>query len=148
MEKEENLPAAGIPVSEIERQIRNDFKPHTWNDIKTNDSWTIFKVMSEFVSGFDIMARIGPCVSIFGSARIKPGSKYYRLAEQIAYRLTGLGFGIITGGGPGIMEAANQGRLLRRRNFLRDEHRTAARTKFEPLYRQGQKHLFQPLLCP
>ncbi len=109
MEKEENLPVAGTSVSEIEQQIRNDFKPHTWNDIKTNDSWSIFKVMSEFVSGFDIMARIGPCVSIFGSARIKPGTKYYRLAEQIAYRLTGLGFGIITGGGPGIMEAANKG---------------------------------------
>lgn len=96
-------------VADIEQQIRSDFRPHTWNDIKTNDSWSIFKVMSEFVSGFDIMARIGPCVSIFGSARIKPGTRYYRLAEQIAYRLTGLGFGIITGGGPGIMEASNKG---------------------------------------
>lgn len=88
---------------------RTDFVPKTWNDIKTNDSWSIFKIMSEFVQGFETMARIGPCVSIFGSARIKPGTPYYKLTEQVAYRLTSLGFGVITGGGPGIMEAANKG---------------------------------------
>lgn len=96
-------------MEEIGEQVRHDFKPKTWNEIKTNDSWTIFRVMSEFVNGFEIMARIGPCVSIFGSARIKPDNKYYKLTEQIAYKLTGMGFGIITGGGPGIMEAANKG---------------------------------------
>jgi len=65
--------------------------------------------MSEFVQGFDTMARMGPCVSIFGSARTKPGHKYYKLATEIAFQLTRHGYGVITGGGPGIMEAANKG---------------------------------------
>jgi hypothetical protein len=65
--------------------------------------------MSEFVEGYEKLARIGPCVSIFGSARTEPGTKYYKLAEDIAYKLTQFGYGIITGGGPGIMEAANLG---------------------------------------
>ena len=65
--------------------------------------------MSEFVEGFDTMAKIGPCVSIFGSARTKEDSTYYQLAEKIAFQLTQNGYGVITGGGPGIMEAANKG---------------------------------------
>ncbi|MGZ3883507.1 MAG: LOG family protein, partial [Bacteroidia bacterium] len=73
------------------------------------DSWQIFKIMSEFVEGFEKMSRIGPCVSIFGSARTKPDNKYYILAEEIAYKLVMEGYGVITGGGPGIMEAANKG---------------------------------------
>ena len=109
MEKEENLPVAGTSVSEIEQQIRNDFKPHTWNDIKTNDSWSIFKVMSEFVSGFDIMARIGPCVSIFGSARPGEDSPVYEETRRVAKTLGEAGYGIITGGGPGLMAAGNRG---------------------------------------
>ncbi|TXI85147.1 MAG: TIGR00730 family Rossman fold protein [Crocinitomicaceae bacterium] len=80
-----------------------------WNAIKTNDSWAIFKIMSEFVEGYDRMARIGPCISIFGSARTKPDNKYYQLAEEVALKLTKAGYGIITGGGPGIMEAGNKG---------------------------------------
>ncbi len=92
-----------------EKKIREKLKQKTWNEIKINDSWAIFKVMSEFVDGFEKMSRIGPCVSIFGSARTKAGEKYYELAEEISYQLTQQGYGIITGGGPGIMEAGNKG---------------------------------------
>ena len=92
-----------------EKKIREKLKQKTWNEIKTNDSWAIFKVMSEFVDGFEKMSRIGPCVSIFGSARTKVGDKYYELAEDISFQLTQQGYGIITGGGPGIMEAGNKG---------------------------------------
>lgn len=92
-----------------EKKIREKLKQKTWNEIKTNDSWAIFKVMSEFVDGYEKLARIGPCVSVFGSARTKPGEKYYELAENIAYKLTQNGYGVITGGGPGIMEAGNKG---------------------------------------
>lgn len=80
-----------------------------WNIVKGENSWTLFKVISEFVDGFETLNRIGPCVSIFGSARTKPGSKYYESAVQVARRLTEEGYGIITGGGPGIMEAGNKG---------------------------------------
>ena len=89
--------------------IRRAFKKKNWNEIKTSDSWDIFKIMSEFVEGFEKLARIGPCVSIFGSARTDPDSTFYKLAEDIAFKLTQHGYGIITGGGPGIMEAANLG---------------------------------------
>ena len=92
-----------------EDKIRKAFKQKDWNEIKTSDSWKIFKIMSEFVEGFEKLARIGPCVSIFGSARTEPGTKYYKLAEEIAYQLTQHGYGVITGGGPGIMEAGNLG---------------------------------------
>lgn len=80
-----------------------------WTEIKTNDSWAIFKIMSEFVEGYERMAKIGPCISIFGSARTKPDNKYYQLGTEIAEKLAKAGFGTITGGGPGIMEAANKG---------------------------------------
>ena len=80
-----------------------------WNTMKGENSWTLFKVISEFVDGFETLNRIGPCVSIFGSARTKPGSKYYEIATNIAKRLTEEGYGVITGGGPGIMEACNKG---------------------------------------
>ena len=92
-----------------EDKIFDAFMEKDWNDIKSNDSWEIFKIMGEFVSGFEKMARIGPCVSIFGSARTKPQSPYFMLAEEIAHKLTLNGYGIISGGGPGIMEAANKG---------------------------------------
>lgn len=92
-----------------EDKIKKAFKHKTWNEIKTSDSWQIFKIMAEFVEGFEKMASIGPCVSIFGSARTEPESKYYELAEEIAFKLTQNGYGVISGGGPGIMEAANKG---------------------------------------
>ena len=92
-----------------DRQIRDKFKQKTWNEIRTNDSWAIFKIMAEFVEGFERLGKIGPCVSIFGSARTKPEDTYYKLAESIAFELTQNGYGIVTGGGPGIMEAGNKG---------------------------------------
>ncbi|PCJ23095.1 MAG: TIGR00730 family Rossman fold protein [Flavobacteriales bacterium] len=92
-----------------DKKIKNKFKKKDWNEIKTNDSWIIFKVMAEFVEGFDKMAKIGPCVSIFGSARTKVDNKYFGMAEQIAAKLAEKGYGVITGGGPGIMEAGNKG---------------------------------------
>lgn len=80
-----------------------------WNEIKTNDSWAIFKIMSEFVEGYERMAKIGPCVSIFGSARTKDENPYYEQAVEVGEKLAKAGFGVITGGGPGIMEAGNKG---------------------------------------
>ena len=80
-----------------------------WNEIKTNDSWAIFKIMGEFVNGYEKLSKIGPCVSIFGSARTKPDQKYYKLAEEVAKKIVEHGYGVITGGGPGIMEAGNKG---------------------------------------
>lgn len=94
---------------EEEHRIRQAFKDKNWAEIKSSDSWMIFKVMSEFVEGFEKMAKIGPCVTIFGSARVKPSSPYYKVAEAIAERLVQHGYGVITGGGPGIMEAGNKG---------------------------------------
>lgn len=84
-------------------------KNKNWAEIKAESSWQIFKIMSEFVEGFESLNKIGPCISIFGSARTTPENKYYSLAENIASKLVSEGYGIITGGGPGIMEAANKG---------------------------------------
>ncbi|MFM7218042.1 MAG: TIGR00730 family Rossman fold protein [Bacteroidota bacterium] len=90
-------------------KIRKAFSDKDWQEIKALDTWQIFKIMAEFVDGFEKLSKIGPCVSIFGSARTKPGHPFYQLAEEIAFKLTKEGYGIITGGGPGIMEAANKG---------------------------------------
>ena len=92
-----------------EEMVMSSFQQKNWHEIKSEDSWRIFKIMAEFVEGFEKMARIGPCVSIFGSARTSPESPFFKLAEDIAFQLTKKGFGIITGGGPGIMEAGNIG---------------------------------------
>lgn len=92
-----------------DRKIKEKLQTKTWNEIKTNDSWAIFKIMAEFVEGYEKLSKIGPCVSIFGSARTKPDHPYYKLAEEIGFQLTQAGFGVITGGGPGIMEAGNKG---------------------------------------
>jgi uncharacterized protein (TIGR00730 family) len=89
--------------------MRKEYKHKSWNEIKTNDSWAIFKIMGEFVGGYEKLSIIGPCVSIFGSARTKPDHKYYQLAVEVAERIVEHGYGIITGGGPGIMEAGNKG---------------------------------------
>ncbi|MCS6819137.1 MAG: TIGR00730 family Rossman fold protein [Chitinophagales bacterium] len=80
-----------------------------WAEIRAQSSWRMFKIMAEFVDGFEKLDETGPCVSIFGSARTKPDSLYYKKAEAIAAKLVEAGYGIITGGGPGIMEAANKG---------------------------------------
>ncbi|MFC2096594.1 TIGR00730 family Rossman fold protein [Bacteroidota bacterium] len=92
-----------------EELIKDAFQEKDWNEVQTSDSWSIFKVMAEFVEGFSKLSKIGPCVSIFGSARTKPDNKYFKLAEDIAFNLTQQGYGVITGGGPGIMEAGNMG---------------------------------------
>jgi len=98
-------------TSSSEEKIKNAFNDKSWNEIKTEDSWRIFKIMSEFVEGFEKLSRIGPCVSIFGSARTPPDHPFFKMAEEIAYKLTQFGYGIITGGGPGIMEAGNIGAM-------------------------------------
>lgn len=92
-----------------EKMIKESMSAKEWHEIKSNDSWMIFKVMGEFVNGFEHLTKIGPCVSIFGSARTNPEDRYYQLATETAYKLTQAGYGVITGGGPGIMEAANKG---------------------------------------
>lgn len=91
----------------IQTHFRN--KTRDWNEKRTKDTWVIFRIMAEFVDGFETMSQIGPCVSIFGSARTKPGTEYYELAVDVARKLADAGFGTITGGGPGIMEAGNKG---------------------------------------
>ena len=92
-----------------EEKIRSAFENKTWQEIKVTDSWQIFKIMAEFVDGFEKLAKIGPCVSIFGSARTPNENKYYQMAVETGRLLTESGYGVITGGGPGIMEAGNKG---------------------------------------
>lgn len=92
-----------------DKVIQDKLKQKTWNEIRTNDSWAIFKIMAEFVNGYESMGRIGPCVSIFGSARTQPEDPFYLLAEKVAFKISKAGYGVITGGGPGIMEASNKG---------------------------------------
>ena len=96
-------------MNQNDQRISEKFRQKDWNEVKTNDAWSVFKIMSEFVDGYESMARLGPCVSMFGSARTQTDHRYYELAEAIAYGITKIGFGVITGGGPGIMEAANKG---------------------------------------
>ena len=80
-----------------------------WSEIKSNDSWALFKIMSEFVEGYETLSAIGPCISIFGSARTQEGDSNYQLTIDIAEAIAESGYGVISGGGPGIMEAANRG---------------------------------------
>jgi uncharacterized protein (TIGR00730 family) len=96
-------------ANESKEKLQNSFEQKSWTEIKASSSWQIFKIMAEFVEGFEKLSRIGPCVSIFGSARTHPDSPYYRVAEEIAKLLVARGYGVITGGGPGIMEAGNKG---------------------------------------
>ena len=99
-----------MPINKKEERINQEsFQQKSWNDIKTRNSWSVFKIMAEFVNGMEKLFQIGPCVAILGSARTKPEDKYYKMAEEIAQKITNLGFGVITGGGPGIMEAGNKG---------------------------------------
>lgn len=96
-------------MSESDDKIKRAFQPKSWNEVKTTDSWQIFKIMSEFVEGFQKLSKMGPCVTIFGSARTLPNDKYYKMATDIALKLTQKGYGVVTGGGKGIMEAGNKG---------------------------------------
>lgn len=92
-----------------DEKIRQAFHNQNWHEIKVSDSWAIFKIMAEFVDGFEKLAKIGPCVSIFGSARTKDENPYYEMAVECGRLLSEQGYGVISGGGPGIMEAANKG---------------------------------------
>ncbi len=92
-----------------EKRIKRALQKRNWRESKFSDSWSVFKIMSEFVDGFETMRRLGPCVSIFGSARTSSDNEYYKIAVEAAKLLSAAGFGVITGGGPGIMEAGNRG---------------------------------------
>jgi uncharacterized protein (TIGR00730 family) len=97
------------PKKTEEHRKKRPYKERSWSQINASNSWAIFRIMSEFVEAYEKMNRIGPCISIFGSARTKPKQKFYKMTEKLAARLTEEGYGIITGGGPGIMEAGNKG---------------------------------------
>jgi len=84
-------------------------KQYVINEITIQDSWRMFRIMAEFVDGFEALSKYHPAVSIFGSTRVKPGDEVYQKAEQIGKLLAEKGFAVITGGGPGVMEAANKG---------------------------------------
>lgn len=105
--RDESLENTELDINET--KLQNSLREKNWDETITKDSWMVFKVMAEFVDGYEKLAKIGPCVSIFGSARLQPESKYYNMAVEIAEKITKIGFGIITGGGPGIMEAGNKG---------------------------------------
>jgi len=79
------------------------------NELKKEEAWRLFRIIGDFVDGFDVMPKYIPAVTIFGSARVEEGDKYYERARQLAYKLAKEGFSIVTGGGPGIMEAGNRG---------------------------------------
>ncbi len=79
------------------------------NELKKEESWRLFKIIGDFIDGFEVMPNYIPSITIFGSARVKEGDKYYETARELAYKLAKKGFSIVTGGGPGIMEAANRG---------------------------------------
>ncbi len=92
--------------------MKYNIKKHpnlSWSEIKSNDSWSIFKIMSEFVEGYETLQAIGPCVSIYGSARTGPDTDTYKASRAVAAALVDAGYGVITGGGPGVMEAGNRG---------------------------------------
>lgn len=99
-----------IENNNSESNIEN--KTKKWSEVKGENSWTLFKVIAELVEGFEVLNKLNPCVSIFGSARTKPDDPFYKLAAEIAKKCVDAGFGVITGGGPGIMEAANKGAFL------------------------------------
>ena len=93
----------------IEPNVLPQTERDLWQESRIKDLWRVFRIMGEFVDGFETMSRLGPCVSIFGSARTKPDHPNYEMAQIVARRLVEAGYGVITGGGPGIMEAANKG---------------------------------------
>ncbi len=96
-------------MTEEKNVIVGKKEPKKWRQLKAENSWTMFKVIGEFVDGYERLNKIEPCVSVFGSARFKPGNKYYEMAVNVSKALVDEGYGVITGGGPGIMEAGNRG---------------------------------------
>src|SRR4051795_6652004 len=98
-----------MPRRKVEETMKRNGRPKTIPDFTGQDSWRIFRIMAEFVEGFEVMGPVGQAVSIFGSARTRPADPYYKAAAQTARLFAKAGLGVITGGGPGIMEAANKG---------------------------------------
>lgn len=96
-------------LPDMKDDVFRKLKLRDWTETQAHSSWQIFKIMAEFVEGFERLAKIGPCITMFGSARTKHDHKYYQLTVEIAQKLSEAGFGIISGGGPGVMEAANKG---------------------------------------
>lgn len=98
-------------INEIKKDDKGIHRKQ-WTKLEGENSWTMFKVLAEFVDGFETLNKLEPCISVFGSARTKPDEPHYQLAVDVAKRLVEAGFGVITGGGPGIMEAANKGAYM------------------------------------
>lgn len=103
-----NLPPLSEQPSQFPEKM-SEREIQAWNQMRIKDLWRVFRIMSEFVTGFETLSSLGPCVSVFGSARTQPGDPYYQMAVDVARLLVEHEFGVITGGGPGIMEAANKG---------------------------------------
>lgn len=93
----------------VDKRVERKFEKKTWSEVKSKNSWQVFRIMAEFVEGFDMLTELGPSVTIFGSARTKPDDPYYQTAYDLSKLLAQEGLSVITGGGPGIMEAANKG---------------------------------------
>ncbi len=95
----------------VDKRVVRKFEKKTWSEVKSKDSWQVFRIMAEFVEGFDALTEIGPSVTVFGSARTKKEDAYYQIAYELGGLLAREGLAVITGGGPGIMEAANKGAM-------------------------------------
>lgn len=95
----------------VDKRVIRKFEKKTWSEVKSKNSWQVFRIMAEFVEGFDALTQVGPSVTVFGSARTKPDDPYYGIAYELGKLLAHEGLSVITGGGPGIMEAANKGAM-------------------------------------
>ncbi|NQV15893.1 TIGR00730 family Rossman fold protein [bacterium] len=93
----------------VDKRVVRKFEKKTWSEVKSKNSWQVFRIMAEFVEGFDVLTEIGPAVTVFGSARTKANDPYYQIAYELGGFLAREGLSVITGGGPGIMEATNKG---------------------------------------
>ena len=95
----------------VDKRVVRKFEKKTWSEVKSKDSWQVFRIMAEFVEGFDAFTEIGPSVTVFGSARTGKDDAYYKIAYELGGLLAREGLSVITGGGPGIMEATNRGAM-------------------------------------
>jgi len=93
----------------VDKRVIRKFEKKTWSEVKSKNSWQVFRIMAEFVEGFDALTQVGPSVTVFGSARTKPDDPYYEIAYDLGKLLAHEGLSVITGGGPGVMEATNKG---------------------------------------
>ncbi len=93
----------------VDKRVIRKFEKKTWSEVKSKNSWQVFRIMAEFVEGFDALTQVGPSVTVFGSARTQPDDPFYGIAYELGKLLAREGLSVITGGGPGIMEAANKG---------------------------------------